>query len=47
MGSVSKIMRCGLIDYEPTLIQFGSDILTIVAALVSFNGSFWFVFFGK
>ena len=36
----SKLNQRGLIDYEPTLIQFGSDILKIVAVLVFGNGSF-------
>ena len=36
----SKLNQRGLIDYEPTLIRFGSDILKIVAVLVFFNGSF-------
>ena len=36
----SKLNQRGLIDYEPTLIQFGSDILKIVAVLVFVNGSF-------
>ena len=36
----SKLNQPGLIDYEPTLICFGSDILKIVAVSVFFNGSF-------
>ena len=36
----SKLNQRGLIDYEPTLIRFGSDILIIVAVLVFFDGSF-------
>ena len=36
----SKLNQRGLIDYEPTLIQFGSDILKIVAVSVFGNGSF-------
>ena len=36
----SKLNQRGLIDYEPTLIQFGSDILKIVAVLIFCNGSF-------
>ena len=35
----SKTNQRGLIVYEPTLIQFGADILKIVAVLVFFNGS--------
>ena len=36
----SKLNQRGLIDYEPTLIRFGSDILKIVAVSVFFYGSF-------
>ena len=36
----SKLNQRGLIDYEPTLIQFESDILKIVAVLIFFDGSF-------
>ena len=36
----SKLNQRGLIDYEPMLICFGSDILKIVAVLVFCNGSF-------
>ena len=35
----SKTNQRGLIDYEPTLIQFGANILKIVGVLVFFNGS--------
>jgi len=35
----SKTNQHGVIVYEPTLIQFGADILKIVALLVFFNGS--------
>ena len=36
----SKLNQRGLIVYEPMLIQFGSDILKIVAVFVFFDGSF-------
>ena len=36
----SKTNQRGLIVYEPTLIQFGSDILKIVAEWIFFDGSF-------
>ena len=36
----SKLNQRWVIDYDPTLIRFGSDILKIVAVLVFFNGSF-------
>ena len=36
----SKLNQRGLIDFEPTLIQFESDILKIVAVSVFFYGSF-------
>ena len=35
-----KLNQRGLIVYEPTLIQFGSDILKIVAEWIFFDGSF-------
>ena len=35
----SKTNQRGLIVYEPTLIQFGAEILKIVAVLIFFNGS--------
>ena len=35
----SKTNQRGLIVYEPTLIQFGADILKIVAVSVFCNGS--------
>ena len=35
----SKTNQRGLIVYEPTLIQFGADILKIVAVLIFLNGS--------
>ena len=35
----SKLNQRGLIDYEPMLIQFGADILKIVAGGVFFDGS--------
>ena len=34
-----------LIDYEPTLIRFGSDILKIATMLVFFGTAFTAVFF--
>ena len=37
---ISKLNQRGLIDYEPTLIRFGSDILKIVAGGIFFYGSF-------
>ena len=40
----SKLNQRGLIDYDPTLIRFGSDILKIVAVLVFFYGSFQLIF---
>ena len=36
----TKMSRYKKLDYEPTLIRFGSDILKIVAVLVFFDGSF-------
>ena len=36
----SKMNQRWVIDYDPMLIRFGSDILKIVAVLVFFNGSF-------
>ena len=36
----SKLNQRGLIVYEPTLIQFGADILKIVAGGIFGNGSF-------
>ena len=36
----SKLNQRGLIVYEPMLIQFGADILKIVAGGIFFNGSF-------
>ena len=35
----SKMNQRGVIVYDPTLIQFGADILKIVAVLIFFNGS--------
>ena len=35
----SKTNQRGLIVYDPTLIQFGADILKFVAVLVFFYGS--------
>jgi hypothetical protein len=35
----SKLNQHGLIDYEPMLIQFGADILKIVAGGVFLDGS--------
>ena len=35
----SKTNQRGLIVYEPTLIQFGADILKIVAVLIFLDGS--------
>ena len=36
----SKLNQRWVIDYDPTLICFGSNILKIVAVSVFFNGSF-------
>ena len=36
----SKLNQHGLIVYEPMLIQFGADILKIVAGGIFLNGSF-------
>ena len=36
----SKMNQCWVIDYDPMLIRFGSDILKIVAVLIFLNTAF-------
>ena len=36
----SKMNHCWVIDYDPTLIRFGSDILKIVAVFIFLNTAF-------
>ena len=38
-GPLAKLLAVAIV-YEPTLIQFGADILKIVAGGVFLNGSF-------